>query len=91
MVDLPEGRFIGGSHSQVGVLWKGEQFLELVRKDCLEEVDFHEGCEGEGKRLGREKARSGVRTPDLVPPSQAIASLCLHIPSPSCWLASYPV
>ena len=53
MVDLPKGRFIGGSHSQDGVLWKGEQF-----QDCLEEVHFHEGFERGGKRLGGEKGRS---------------------------------
>ena len=54
VVYLPKCRFIGGSHSQDGVLWKGKQF-----QDCLEEIDFHEGCERGYKRLGGEKGKSG--------------------------------
>lgn len=85
-VDLSEAVVPG-----LGCCRMGEPFLGLVEgQERPEEWICQEVCEGGGKRLVSEKGKS-VRTQDLTPPSQAIFSLHLCIPSPGCWLGAYPV
>lgn len=86
-VDLLQVDFLGLRCCRIG-----EPFLELLEgQERLEEVNFQEGGEGGRKRLSREKGKSDVRTLAPPAPPQAISSFHLRIPSPSCWLASYPV